>query len=199
MEHKVLEYRLSTGLLGRKRTLRLAPDYLEYENREPGQFTKISKSDIIDVKNEMSWILWYRFYVGCSFSIDIKTKENGIIKVKFTSYFGQNRTYIETYASIVDLMWQHYLNDIVNSYLQKFFTTYDIELRGVRLTGEGVYLSANDKAIVWREVALKEYEDYFAIYSQPDPLINKRILFNQWESDILFSLLQSLTQSNPGS
>lgn len=198
MEYEVLEYRLSTGLLDRKRELRLTPDYIEYENLEHGRFTRILKEDIQDIKNEMNWIIWYRFYVGCSFSIDIKTKESGILKINFTSYFRQNKAYMEAYATIVDRMWQYYLNDVISLYFQEFLATHNVKLGEVKLNNKGVYFIEKDQLISWGDVAVKEYEDYFAIYNQLNPHINKRIMFNQWGSDILFSLLQSLSKGTAG-
>lgn len=193
-----LTYQLPTGLLGRKRTLRLSPTYLEYENkdREAGRFTRISKEEILDIKHSMSWIIWYRFYVGCDFRIDIRTRENGILKIRFVSYFRQNSAYQDAYESITDYMWEHYFQDIEEAYMQEFAAKQDLRLCGVWLTAEGAYFASDGQLTEWADVAVKEYEEYFALYSRQNPEQNKRIEFDEWESHILFSMISLLGQKN---
>ena len=193
-----LTYRLATGLLGSKRTLRLSPAYLEYENREfdEKRFTRVSKEDILDIKHSMSWIIWYRFYVGCDFRIDLRTRENGILKIRFVSYFGQNSTYQDAYDSITDYMWEHYFSDIEEAYMQEFAEKQDLRLCGVWLTADGAYFASDGQLTEWPDVAVKEYEEYFALYNRRNPEQNKRIEFDEWESHILFSVISLIGQKN---
>lgn len=193
-----LTYQLPTGLLGRKRTLRLSPTFLEYENRESdaGHLTRVSKEDILDIKHSMRWIIWYRFYVGCDFRIDIRTRQNGILKIRFVSYFGQNSTYQDAYDSITDYMWEHYFSDIEETYMQEFAANQDLRLCGVWLTADGVYFSNDGQLTEWADVAVKEYEEYFALYNRQNPEQNKRIEFDEWESHILFSMISLREQKN---
>ena len=193
-----LTYQLSTGLLGRKRALRLSPAYLEYENKDydTGRYTRVSKEDILDIKHSMSWIIWYRFYVGCDFRIDIRTRESGILKIRFVSYFRQNSTYQKAYERITDYMWEHYFSDIEEAYMQEFAAKQDLRLCGVWLTAEGAYFAHDGQLTEWPDVAVKEYEEYFALYNRQQPGQNKRIEFDEWESHILFSVISLLTQEN---
>ncbi|GAB3540774.1 hypothetical protein GCM10027443_39080 [Pontibacter brevis] len=195
-EARSLRFKLSAGMFDRKRTLRLTPGYLEYEANffEPGHLTRIDKKDILDIKFNMNWIIWYRFYVGCDFRIDIKTKEKGVFRIKFVSYFDKNTAYIRTFNRIVDWMWEHYLQDIINAYLQQFYLTHELELREVRLTDEGVYFINKDHLSFWEDVGVKEYEDYFAIYNQSFPELNERILFDEWGSEVLLGVIEALKE-----
>ncbi len=193
-----LTYRLPTGLFGRKRTLRLSPEFMEYENREfdATRFTRVSKSEMLDIKHSMAWIIWYRFYVGCDFRIDIRTKNHGVLKIRFVSYFSKNATYQKAYERITDYMWEHYFGDIVAPYKKAFAKGQEQQLCGVRLTASGAYFSPNSPLTVWPDVAVKEYEDYFALYNRQDPEQNKMIEFDEWESHILFSMLNLAEQNN---
>ena len=193
---RILKFNLSAGLFDRKRTLRLAPDYFEYEANylEPGQLTRIDKESILDIKFNMNWIIWYRFYVGCDFRIDVKTRENGIFRIKFVSYFDKNTAYIRAYNKIVNWMWEHYLRSIIDTYLQDFYLTHELELRDVRITDEGVYFINKDHLAYWEEVGVKEYEDYFAIFNQGYPELNERIPFDEWESEILLGVVEALKE-----
>lgn len=197
-EPRSLSFNLSAGMFDRKRTLRLTPDYFEYEAGylEPGKLTRIERENILDIKFNMNWIIWYRFYVGCDFRIDVKTRENGIFRIKFVSYFDKNTAYIRAYNRIVDWMWEHYLRGIIDAYLQRFYLTHELELRDVRLTEEGVYFINLDHLAYWEEVAVKEYEDYFAIYNQGYPELNERILYDEWESEILLGVVEALKEKN---
>lgn len=193
-----LKFELSAGMFDRKRTLWLAPDYFEYEASylEPGQLTKVDKASILDIKFNMNWIIWYRFYVGCDFRIDVRTRENGIFSIKFVSYFEQNTSYIKAYNRIVDWMWEHYLRSIIDSYLQKFYATHELRIKDVRLTDEGVYFIKEDHLAYWEEVTVKEYEGYFAVYNQKYPELNERVLFDEWESEILLGVIEALKEKN---
>jgi hypothetical protein len=194
--NRCLTYNLSAGLFDRKRKLRLHPDYVEYEDSylEPGVFTRIDKADMLDVKFNMNWIIWYRFFVGCDFRIDIKTRENGIFKIKFASYFRKNNVYIEAFNQIVDWMWEHYLKDIINLHLQRFSDLHDLKIGGLRLTDEGIHFTDKEQHITWAEVAVKEYESYFAVYDENNPELNKRIMFDEWESEILLGMIEALKE-----
>lgn len=193
-----LTYQLPTGLLGRKRTLRLSPAYIEYENKDysAGRYTRVSKEDILDIKHSMSWIIWYRFYVGCDFRIDVRTREHGILKIRFVSYFRQNSAYQKSYERITDYMWEHYFSDIEEAYMQEFAAKQDLRLCGVWLTAEGAYFAHDGQLTEWPDVAVKEYEEYFALYNRQNPEQNKRIEFDEWESHILFSVVSLLGQEN---
>ncbi len=193
-----LSFNLSAGMFDRKRTLRLAPDYFEYEVNyfNPGQLTRIYREDILDIKFNMNWIIWYRFFVGCDFRIDVKTSEKSIFQIKFVSYFEKNNAYIRAYNSIVNWMWEHYLRGIIDTYLQEFYQTHELQIRQVRMTDEGVYFINQDHLAYWEEVGVKEYEDYFAIFNQSYPELNERILFNEWESEILLGMIEALKEKH---
>ncbi|MDX5483091.1 MAG: hypothetical protein LPK07_15540, partial [Hymenobacteraceae bacterium] len=134
---EAIAYKLSGGLFDRKRRLRLTPNYLEYESEylRPNHLTRVYKEDIADIKHDMEWIYWYRFLVGCEFRVEVKTKAGAVLSIKFVSYFNKNAAYQEAYETIVDRLWEFYLDDIVDSYLDTFSATHTIALGGVRLTG----------------------------------------------------------------
>lgn len=195
--NRCLTYDLSAGLFDRKRKLRLHPGYIEYEKYlEPGALTRIDREDMLDIKFNMNWIIWYRFYVGCDFRIDIKTRESGTFKIRFVSYFRKNNAYIEAFNQIVDWMWEHYLQPVIQTYLHRFSGTQDLKVGGVSLTDQGVSFPDKGQHISWAEAAVKEYESYFAIYDQGNPEINKRIMFDEWESEILLGLVETLKEQH---
>ncbi|WP_137759935.1 hypothetical protein [Pontibacter sp. SGAir0037] len=187
---------MSTGLLGNKRRLILAPDYLEYENSplQSSPFTRINKEDIVDIKHDLEFILWYRFYVGCDFTLDVKSQDGHILSVRFKSYFSKNDSYREIYAKIVDIIWDYYLSGLVEKWKERLFAKKSVELKDVLLTEEGVFLLDQQYLIYWEDVEVKEYNDYYAVFSKSQPVYNKILRYNEWGSEVLYSLATSLTK-----
>lgn len=136
---KLKEYELKSGPLDRQRKLVLAEDYVLFENKNlKGQeFTKFNKTDIVDFKHGMDWIVWYKFTVGRQFSITFKDKKNNELKILFKSYFGFNSHYNRMYAEIVDDIWKYYHQDIVNKYLDKFYNNDELRIRELKNQSEG--------------------------------------------------------------
>ncbi len=187
---------MSAGMFGGKRVLRINPAFLEYgqEGPEAGLYARVRKEDIADIRHSMSWVIWYRFYVGCTFKIEVKTKDGNLVRIRFAAYFAKKGAYQDMYDDIMDLIWDYYLNDIVAERLQRFAAVPDMEVGGLRLTEKGVYLPEREELVAWPDVAVKEYETYFAVYNQRNPEINKRIEIDEWESELLLEMLEALQQ-----
>lgn len=176
--------------------MRLAPSYIEYENRSllSDAFARIEKSEVADIKHEMDFIIWYRFYVGCEFKIDIKTKGDGVVKIVFRSYFSKNEEYTKAYAAIVDVLWNYYLSHIVDEWKAQFSAGYRVEFNGVMLVEQGVYLLKSKCLIQWEEIEVKEYQNYYTIYDRNRPENNRLLRYNEWGSEVLFSLIKVLSE-----
>ncbi|MCC9165907.1 hypothetical protein [Pontibacter harenae] len=195
-EEKVFEYELSEGLLGRKRKLQLAPAFVAFESSilKQESLTKISKKDIVDVRHEMNWMQWYRFYVGCDFRIAFRTIDENIQTFKFKSYFDKNESYIDIYEEIVNVLWRYYLNHLVAQQLEEFNRNQSLELKTVKLKEDGLYFTDQDQFVPWAEVEVKEFESYYAIYKSSEAAIHKRINYNEWGSEVLFGLIKALKE-----
>lgn len=188
------EYSLQSSPFDRSRILRLAPDYVEFENGDlkGKEFVRINKAEIVDIKHEMDWIVWYKFAVGRAFRVVFKTQSKQELKITFKSYFGLHRKYFQFYAELVDDIWEYYLSEIVGQYLDQYGRDEQINLLGFLITREGVQLKESKGKLAWSELSIREYHDYFAIYKTAQPEINTRVNFNEWQSDILFSFIKSV-------
>ena len=49
-----------------------------------------------------------------------------------------------------------------------------------------------DHTMQWKEVGLKEYYQYFAIFDKTNPTIHKRITFDEWNAEVLFNVMKKL-------
>ena len=195
------EYLIS-GFLDRPRKLLLTEEYLEWENRDlKGQeFSRLDKSDIVDFRHGADWIVWYRFTVGLQFSIIFKDKKNKEFKIQFSSYFGLHKENNQKYADIVDDVWRLYHSNIVDSFLDMFYDSGEVEIQGIKLKNEGIELREEKKLIPWDKVATKDYYRYFAIYHQDDSTIHSRISYNEYGTETLWSVIRTILkekQMNP--
>jgi hypothetical protein len=188
------EYLIASGFFDRQRKLILTKDYLEWESRDlkGSEFSRLNKSDIVDFKHKMDWIVWYKFTVGRQFSITFKDNRNKELKIGFNSLFGLRKENNEKYSDIVDDIWEFYHSGIVDSHLDKFYKDGQLEIQGIKLKSEGIELKGQIEVTMWDKVAIKEYYSYFAIYHKGNSNIHSRISYNEYGSETLWSILKSI-------
>ena len=188
------KYNIKSGFFERERTLILAENYVEYESRNPKgtKLTRLNKSDIADFRHGMDWIVWYRFTAGRQFSISFKDKANRELRILFNSHFGLHRQNDQLYADIVDDIWRYYHADIVDGFLQKFYSNVTLVLQGITLMKEGVQLRGKHSVLPWDKVSIKEYYGYFAIYNKENAEVHSRVSYNEYETESLWGVLQAI-------
>jgi hypothetical protein len=174
------EYSIKPSPFDRERKLILTEDYLEWENRDlkGNEFTRLDKSDIIDFKHGMEWIVWYRFTVGRKFSISIRAKNGKELKIQFYSYFNLKPENNQTYSKIVNDIWTFYHSDVVKEFVNTFFETGEAQITGFKFNREGLELREGKGLIPWDMVATKEYYNYFAVYHRENNAMHSRVSYN---------------------
>jgi hypothetical protein len=190
----VKEYLITSGFLDRQRKLILTPDYLEWENRDlkGREFSRLNKSDIVDFKHGMDWIVWYKFTVGRQFSITFKDQRNEELKILFKSFFGLHKKNNQKYSDIIENIWRLYHSDIVDNFLNSFYNHGEAEIQGIRLRNEGIELREQKEMIPWNKVATKDYYKYFAIYHQDNSAIHSRVSYNDYGTETLWSAIRTI-------
>ena len=188
------QYKIKRGPLDRHRSLTLTPDYIEFENGDTiGQeFTRLNKTDIVDFKHGMNWIIWYEFTVGREFSITIRGTNDVELKVRFSSYFGINGDYERLYAEIVDNIWTYFYKDIADRFLDRLYKSEELQLHGHRLRQTGIQFKQTEAIISWDKVGVKDYFRYFAIFNTDNPDTHARVDFNEYESELLWSIVRTV-------
>ena len=156
------------------------------------EFTRLDKADILDFKHGMDWIVWYKFTVGQRFTIAVKDKRSKEVKFSFDNYFGLNKSKNQLYLNIVDDIWNFYYNDVVNMYLDKFYTNGELEIRGTTLGDKGIQLKGRTSFISWDQVRIKEYSRYFAVYNSTFPDEHSTVSHNEYGSETLWSVLKTI-------
>jgi hypothetical protein len=190
----VKEYLIKSGLIDRRRMLILTDDYFEFENGDlkGKEFTRFNRSDIIDFKHGMDWIVWYKFTVGRQFSITVKATGNKELKIEFNSYFGLGKENVEKYKEIINDIWRFYHSRIVDNHLDRFYNEGGVEIEGIKLKSEGIELGGQRGLVSWDTVGIKDYHRYFAIYNRDNPEIHSRISYNRYGAETLWSAVRTI-------
>ena len=188
------QYELTAGIFDRRRKLILTPEYLEFEKSDAvGQeFTRINKADVVDFKHGMDWIRWYKFTVGRQFTITFKDNKNKELKLTFKSYFSRSNHFNQLYADVVEDIWAYYQNDIVATYLDRYHTHEPLTLQGLTLTQSGIKIAQD--IIPWKDVGIKEYYGYFALFHKSNPTLHATISYNEYETETLWSLVKTILE-----
>jgi hypothetical protein len=194
IKKEVKEYVITSGFLDRQRKLILTEDYLEWENKDlkGKEFTKLDKSDIVDFKHGMDWIVWYKFTVGRQFSIAFKDKNNKELKIKFNSRFGLHEDNNQKYSEIVDDIWKLYHSSIVDSFLDNFYNGRQVKIQGITLRNDGIELRGDKGLVPWDKVETKDYYRYFAIYHRDNSDIYSRVGYNEYGTETLWSAIKTI-------
>ncbi|HYG19252.1 MAG TPA: hypothetical protein VD816_09990 [Ohtaekwangia sp.] len=145
---------LSQGPLGRSRQLILRPDGLSFDGHE------IARDVLTDVIYESEWIRWYRFTIGQSFRISLKTEDGSIIRVNFSSYFGTHNEYGRYYSEITGYIGTFYLLDLVNDRVSRVLNGDELDAAGLKITSSGLRHPKLFWSIPWPKAGVHEYYDY---------------------------------------
>jgi hypothetical protein len=190
----VTEYLITSGFLDRQRKLVLADDYLEWENGDlkGRESTRLNKSDIVDFKHGIDWIVWYKFTIGRQFSITFKDKRNKELKILFKTHFGLHNENNQKYADIVDDVWRRYHSNIVDNFLDRFYNLGEVEIQGIKLKNEGIELKDKIGLVPWEKVTTKDYYRYFAIYNRDNSDIHSRVSYNEYGTETLWSAIKTI-------
>src|SRR5690606_15019028 len=191
------EYLITSGFLDRPRKLKLAEDYLEWEDRDlkGSEFTRLYKSEIVDFKHGRSSIVWYRFQVGKRYSIVFKNSESRELKIVFSSFFGSRKENEQKYADIVSDIWTLYHSKIVDEHLARYHSEGAIELQAIKVKEDGIELRGQTGSVPWEKVGVKDYSTYFSIFNKDNALIHSRVLYNEYGTETLWSVIRAILKS----
>lgn len=176
------EYEITSGLAGSKHKLVLGDDFVEYDR------LRWLKRDILDFRHGARPIVWYRFVVGQEFSIGFRNKEENELRISFSSYFGSDRN-LTLYARIVDDIWDYYHRDIVDRYKSNLEQGESITLQGITVSRSHITLPGA-APIEWKNVGMKEYMRYFALFDRCDPTVHARIDYDLYGTETLWSIVR---------
>lgn len=184
------------------RELIINHEHLSFENKDKFEDLKtiFKKNEIISYRYGIKWYSLHLTYAR-EYQIYILNKNNQVIKIDFTNYFGNNKKEsFAKYNSIKDALWENYFQEIAKQYFLDFFSNKTIKLNGITISKkfiefESSKLMSKDKVqIEWKNVRVKNYQTYFSVFSAENPgEINFHFNYlNDWNVDILYSVMNSI-------
>lgn len=192
------EFTIIRGLFdNRKRQLIVDEEYIKFENRDrkSDQFTTISKEDIIGIRYGIEFIKGLKFYIGREYLIFIRTTSNRVVKINFKLFYGRklNEKH-QLFCDIVDELWNHYLNDLVQNYLAKINRHENFRLCGVEFLTDKIKF--NNKELLFENLEIKEYKHHFVIYSNINEYQNKMLYYLKDENAVILSNLLAIIKNH---
>lgn len=190
------EYKIPTGIIGRHRRLVLTAEYVEFESLNPaGKSARFKKNDIVDFKYGTDDIHWYKYIIGKEYAVTLQDAAGHQLKIVLENFFNFHKGFQELYTDIVNDIWTLYHNDLVERIVGRFHAKEEIKIQGIKLLPKGVQLR-DDTFLPWDRVGVNEYNTYFTVYDDDNPVIHSRINFNEFGTETLWCTLRTLLKEH---
>jgi hypothetical protein len=192
MNNEIHNYTLRPDLLNKARELTITPEFIEYKSLETASssMVRVEKDSFVDVKYRAEAIVWYKFTVGYSYRIQIKYSTDKILTIPMASYFWFNSDYGQIYSDISRHIGNYFLIDRINNAFDNIQHRGVLQMPGLIVREESLSFEYPDHKMEWKDVGLKEYYRYFAIFDKVNPNIHKRITFDEWNAEVLFNVMK---------
>jgi hypothetical protein len=181
---QTLKLSLKSTLLSKEKILLIDPEFIEFDN------TNFSKFEIAELRYGIKAIKGYRFVIGRIYCIDIKTLDEKIIKIRLKSLYRVRKHKLgEKYKIILKALFENFINDICQSFIDKFNNKVDFNLLGTTFTQNGVILNKTTETIPWFDLGTRNYWSYYSLFSITDSR-KYRIFYylSDWNTIVLYSV-----------
>jgi len=192
------EFNIVRGLFDtRKRSLIIDENFLKFENKDhiENLFTIISKNEIVGIRYGIHFIKGFKFYIGREYQIFIKTKSDKELKIFFKLFYRRklNEKH-QLFSDIVNELWNHYFDEILNNYIQQYNNNEEFNLCGIVF--KNACIQFDKREILYSDLAIKKYTYYFMIYSKED-LYKNKIMYYLKDNNavILVELLNNIIKN----
>lgn len=192
------EFNIVRGLFDtRKRSLIIDENILKFENKDhiENLFTIISKNEIVGIRYGIHFIKGLKFYIGREYQIFIKTKSDKELKIFFKLFYRRklNEKH-QLFSDIVNELWNHYFDEILNNYIQQYNNNEEFNLCGIVF--KNTCIQFDKKEILYSDLAIKKHTYYFMIYSKEDLYKNKMMYYlKDNNAVILVELLNNIIKN----
>lgn len=187
---------LKSSWLDRERQLIINRDFVEFDNKNriAETSTKFTAEEIDSFRFGVKWIKGYQFAIGRIYCIDIKSKENSVIKIRLKSLYGINKKILgDKYSAIINALYEYHFDNMIMAYLQKFNNNYEFEILKVRFNQLGLTFTDKNVFLPWNDVDTRAYSTYYSIFSTSNTEIYKIFEFlNDWNTGILYSISRQI-------
>ncbi|TGD57179.1 hypothetical protein [Flavobacterium humi] len=166
---------------------------------------QFDKSEIKEYKLGIKWIRGYKFTIGRDYQIFIRNQKGKTLKISLKSFYGINPNSSHAkYIAITNALWEYHFGEIASVLFKKFKDNEEFTINNVRFTSENITIETNSflkrkKVVIdWKAVQTKDYNTYFAIFSQKNPAdINQCFSYkDDWNTFILYSVVRTILKNN---
>ena len=93
---------------------------------------------------------------------------------------------------ILDALWENYAEKKCRDNLEKYKSQTDFTILKTKVTSKGIFIKNN--LVKWNNIEIKEYFDYFVIFSSKDvENLNQAYYYKlDWDSGILFGTIKTI-------
>ncbi len=153
----------------------------------------IASSEIAAFRFGVRELKGFKYSFGRQYFIELKDFNCKLCRIKFNSLYGiKNKEYYRVWADLLQDIWDYYLANQLNYYLEMFNIQQVFVLAGVKFQPEGISWN-KQQVIPWDKVELKSYQSYFMLHHADDPDQFKCCIFSiDWNAVVLQSLLKAV-------
>ena len=195
-------YELKAGPFDRIRTLTIEPDIIQYDefDLKSRGYNQILKSEIADFKYIAEPIRFDFITIGRKYTICLKSTEGKTLTIRFKNFLWLKNFYDNFFTEIINLLWEYYFKDIVDQHLISYYEhRKELFIGKLRIHQQGVDVVGTSLGFTWEELELKAYTRFFALSNRNKPEFHIWIDYNEWHTEILYSLIKAILKEKRSS
>ncbi len=180
-----------------KRNLRIEDDLSLVDLDLKGNVATIfHKADITGFRFGVSWITGYQFTIGRVYCLDIRNKEDKVMKIRLRSIYGIRKKQLgDKYFEILNTIIDTYFTDICNACLDALNKNEILEFESIRISKEGVLIKMGNEIIKWEDLAIGKFYNYLSLTSKQNSKNYIQLYFlKDWNTFLIQIIVEQLAK-----
>ena len=156
-----------------------------------------SKFEIAAIRYGVAPIEGYKFRIGRIYSIDVRSLDGKILKIRLKSLYRIGRKRLgKKYKEIVEVIFVNYFSDICKEYLRLFKEGKEFEILGNKFTSSGLFLVRSNQFVPWTDLGSKTYYTYYSLFSKENPNLYRTFTYLlDWNTAVLYTVSTAIIKS----
>lgn len=181
------------SMLGSKKELAMTAEYIELNAKNSIRF---HKENIISFRFKSEAIMGTHFAIGRKYSIELMDKNQMLIKFFLKSLYRYKlNQIIADFGKIYNLIYDLYFNEVISKSTQQISNNGVLAFDSIQLSQEGIVIKGKGE-IDWKDVQTKDYNEYFAVYSDLNEDIYQTFYFGtDWEATLIYGVIALMVES----
>jgi hypothetical protein len=159
-----LQLTIKSSVFDKSKILNIDPEFIELGTKS------LTKFEIAELRYGVEAIRGYRFNIGRSYCIEIRSVTGTVMKIRLRSLYGIKKKKLgQQYLLILNTILKFYIDDICKSFYTKFNNKITFSILGVTFTQQGILIEKNVDLIDWQDLGVKNYWSYYSLFSKTNP------------------------------